>query len=131
MMRQRFIRPPIPKSLAVREHGQALVFALFTSVLVIVAMLAMYSMGGQAIEKIKLQNTADAAAYSAVVAEARDYNFSAYTNRAMVANQVAVAQFVGMTSWFRNMSAFANGDSTNVGRSVYQILLEFGGSPVA
>ena len=121
----------VPKSLPARSRGQALVFALFMSVLVILAMLTMYSMGGQAIEKIKLQNTADAAVYSAAVAEARDYNFSAYTNRAMIANQVAVAQFVGMTSWFRNMSAFANGDPTNVGRDVYQILLEFGGSPVA
>jgi Tfp pilus assembly protein PilX len=71
------------------QRGQALVFALFTSVLVILALFAMYSMGGQTIEKIKLQNTADAAAYSAALAEARDYNFSAYTNRAMVANQVA------------------------------------------
>ena len=91
----------------------------------------MFSMGEQSIEKIKLQNTADAAAYSAAVAEARDYNFSAYTNRAMVANQVAVAQFVGMTSWFRNMSAFANGDPTNAGRDVYQIFLELGSTPIA
>jgi len=114
-----------------RQRGQALVFALFVSILVILAMFAMYSIGGQAIEKIRLQNTADAAAYSAMVAEARDYNFSAYTNRAMVANQVAVAQFVGMTSWFRNMSAFANKDASNMGRNVYEIFLSFGGSPVA
>ncbi|RTL51175.1 MAG: hypothetical protein EKK46_12770 [Rhodocyclaceae bacterium] len=111
--------------------GQALVLALFTSVVMVLGLYAMYSMGSQAIEKIKLQNTADAAAYSVAVAEARDYNFSAYTNRAMVANQVAVAQFVGMTSWFRNMSAFANGDPTNVGRDVYQIFLELGSTPVA
>ena len=105
--------------------------ALFASVLVIVGLFAMFSMGEQSIEKMKLQNTADAAAYSAAVAEARDYNFSAYTNRSMVANQVAVAQFVGLTSWFRNMSAFANGDSTNAGRDVYQIFLELGSTPIA
>lgn len=108
-----------------RQRGQALVFALFTSVLVILALFAMYSMGGQTIEKIKLQNTADAAAYSAALAEARDYNFSAYTNRAMVANQVGVAQFVGLTSWFRNLSAFTNNnDSANLGRSVlYELMM--------
>src|SRR5690606_19690243 len=72
---------------ASRQRGQALVFSIFAAILIIVALFAMYSMNGQAIEKIKLQNTADAAAYSAAVAEARDYNFSAYTNRAMVANQ--------------------------------------------
>ena len=49
--------------------------------------------------KIKLQNTADAAAYSAAVLQARDYNFSAYTNRAMVANQVSAAQVVALKSW--------------------------------
>ena len=82
---------------AIGQRGQALVFALFTSVLVILALFAMYSMGGQTIEKIKLQNTPDAAAYSAALAEARDYKFSAYTNRAMVANKFGLAQFVGLT----------------------------------
>jgi hypothetical protein len=67
-----------------------------------------------------------------MVAEARDYNFSAYTNRAMVANQVAVAQFVGLTSWFRNMSAFANNnDPTNAGRQIYDVFFSIGSSPVA
>ena len=108
------------------QRGQALVFALFTSVLVILALFAMYSMGGQTIEKIKLQNTADSAASSAALAEARDYNFSAYTNRSMVANQVAVAQFVGLTSWFRNLSSFTNNnDAANLGRSVlYELMLD-------
>ena len=114
-----------------RQGGQALVYALFTSSLVILALFAMYSMGSRVIEKIRLQNTADAAAYSSVVAEARDYNFSAYTNRAMVANQVAVAQFVGLTSWFRNMSSFTNNNTGNVGRQFYGILLDLGSSPLA
>jgi hypothetical protein len=109
-----------------REGGQALVFALFASIVVILALFTMFSMGMQSIEKIRLQNTADAAAYSAAVAEARDYNFAAYTNRAMIANQVAVAQFVGLTSWMRNMSHFANGDSSNWGYDLYQILFDFG-----
>ena len=53
--------------------------------------------------KIKLQNTADAAAYSAAVLQARDYNFAAYTNRAMVANQVTVAQAVSLRSWIDDL----------------------------
>jgi hypothetical protein len=120
---------------AKRQNGQALVFSLFAAMLIIVSLYAMYSISGQAIEKIKLQNTADAAAYSAAVAEARDYNFSAYTNRAMVANQVAVAQFVGMTSWFRNMSAFgapsaSNDGTSNAGRTVYQLFFDVFPSPL-
>ena len=55
--------------------------------------------------KIKLQNTADAAAYSAAVLQARDYNFSAYTNRAMVANQVTAAQVVALKSWIDELDA--------------------------
>jgi hypothetical protein len=104
-----------------RQRGQALILGIFISVLVILAMFAMYSIGNQSVEKVRLQNNADAAAYSAAVAEARDYNYSAYTNRAMIANQVAVAQFVGLTSWFRNMSSFANGDKTNAGRVMYDV----------
>jgi hypothetical protein len=84
------------------QRGQALVFSLVTLGIIILVMVTMYSMGQQSINKMKLQNTADAAAYSAVQAEARDYNFSAYTNRAIVANQVAVAQVVSLTSWARN-----------------------------
>lgn len=69
---------------------------------VLLGLLTMYSMGQLATAKMKLQNTADAGAYSAALAQARDYNFSAYTNRAMIANQVAIAQLVGLTSWARN-----------------------------
>ncbi|HTH95269.1 MAG TPA: pilus assembly protein TadG-related protein [Rhodocyclaceae bacterium] len=111
-----------------------MVFSLFAALLMILGLYAMYGMNSQVVEKIRLQNTADAAAYSAAIIEARDYNFSAYTNRAMVANQVAVAQFVGLTSWMRNMAAFAanqpTGGSTSAGREYYQIVMEFGDSPV-
>jgi len=84
------------------QRGQALVFVTITMLAVLLALLTMYSMGQLATSKMKLQNTADAAAYSAAVAQARDYNFSAYTNRAMIANQVVIAQIVGLTSWARN-----------------------------
>lgn len=94
------------------QRGQALVFSLITVSIIILVMVTMYTMGQQSIAKMKLQNTADAAAYSAVLAEARDYNFSAYTNRAIVANQVAVAQVVGITSWARNYAGTYNGPNS-------------------
>jgi Flp pilus assembly protein TadG len=63
--------------------------------------------------KIKLQNTADAAAYSAAVLQARDYNFAAYTNRAMVANQVTAAQVVALKSWIDELDeTYAGNTST-------------------
>ncbi len=86
-------------------------------------MVSVYTMGQQSINKMRLQNTADAAAYSAVQAEARDYNFSAYTNRAIIANQVAVAQVVGITSWARNFADTYNGPTA----VLPQILNSLGG----
>ena len=55
-------------------------------------------------ERVSLQNTADAAAYSSAVLVARDLNFQAYTNRAMVANQIAMAQYVGLSSWIKMLA---------------------------
>lgn len=105
------------------QRGQALVFSLITVSIIILVMVSMYTMGQQSINKSRLQNTADAAAYSAVQAEARDYNFAAYTNRAIIANQVAVAQVVGLTSWSRNYAETYNGPSS----WVPQVLTSLGG----
>lgn len=58
-------------------------------------------------EKTKLVNTADAVAYSAGVMNARALNFHAYTNRAMVANTVAIAQLVSLSSWAQYTSNVA------------------------
>lgn len=106
-----------------RQQGQALVFSLITVSIIILVMVSLYTMGQQSIAKMKLQNTADAAAYSAVQAEARDYNFSAYTNRAIIANQVAVAQVVGLTSWSRAYSDTYHGSTS----SIPKILSSLGG----
>ena len=55
---------------------------------------------GQAItEKMRVTNAADAAAYSAAVVEARALNYDAYLNRAMVANEIVIAQMVSYGSW--------------------------------
>lgn len=56
-------------------------------------------------EKMQLQNAADATAYSVSTIEARDLNFTAYTNRAMVANEVAIGQIVGLMSWAAHMAS--------------------------
>ncbi len=57
---------------------------------------------GQAVtEKMRVSNAADAAAYSIGVVEARALNHDAYLNRAMVANQIAIAQTVSLGSWVR------------------------------
>lgn len=92
-----------------RQKGQALVFSTITMVVVLLSLFMMVSSGLLATEKMRLQNTTDAAAYSGALMLSRDYNFSAYTNRAMVANQVAVAQMVGLTAWARHNDDAFNG----------------------
>src|SRR3954470_4463307 len=96
------------------QRGQALVFTSVTTIVVLLAALAMYSMGQLASTRMKLQNTADAVTYSAALTQARDLNFSAYMNRAVIANQVAVAQFVGLTGWARNVKDVYNGSYTSI-----------------
>ena len=84
------------------QRGQSLVFVTVTVLVMVISMLMTYNIGQLTNKKIKLQNTADAAAYSAAIAQARDYNFSAYMNRAQIANDVAVAQLVALRSWSEN-----------------------------
>ena len=97
----------------IRQRGQALVFIVITTVIVLLGALALFNIAQLTTQKMKLQNTADAAAYSGALSEARDYNFTAYANRAMIANQVAVAQLLGLTSWARNLdSVYKSGPFT-------------------
>jgi hypothetical protein len=51
------------------------------------------------VEKTRAENAADAAAYSAALVQARALNFAAYTNRAIVANQVAIAQTLSLINY--------------------------------
>jgi hypothetical protein len=61
--------------------------------------LLVFNVGQTVNDKIKLLNAADAAAYSAAIWEARSLNYQAYMNRAIVANEVAIAQLVSLRSW--------------------------------
>lgn len=84
-----------------RARGQASVFVVIVAAILVIAALLVYNSGRAVVTRIHLQNAADSAAYSGAVELARAYNFAAYSNRAMVANQVAIAQMVGLTSWAR------------------------------
>ena len=64
---------------------------------------------------MEVQNAADAAAYSAAILTARELNFMAYTNRAMVANQVTIGQFAAFESWGRKYEMGSRGVSAGFG----------------
>ena len=81
-----------------RQAGQSSVFVLIFLPIVILSLVFLYKAGKVTSEKMELQNAADAVAYSVALLEARDLNFMAYSNRAMVVNEVALGQAVGLAS---------------------------------
>lgn len=86
-----------------RQRGQATIYGLFVLIASLAALFYLFNVGQLSHEKTRLINTADAVAYSGGLIEARSMNFAAYTNRALVANEVAIAQAVTMASWLKYM----------------------------
>ncbi|AMO37373.1 pilus assembly protein TadG-related protein [Thauera humireducens] len=100
-----------------QQHGQVLPLALVLLVAVAATTFYMFNSGQLVQEKLRLTNTADAVAYSAGVFEARMLNYDAYTNRAIIANQIAIGQAVGLASWAKYMGTSAD----NIGPYLYLI----------
>jgi hypothetical protein len=71
------------------------------------ALFFFFNVGQLSREKTKLVNTADAVAYSAGVVHARALNFNAYSNRALIANEVLIAQMVSLSSWSGYVDSWA------------------------
>lgn len=83
-----------------RQKGQSMIVGLIFMPIIVLFLLYLYNVSQQNLHKTRLQNTADAAVLSGSQYLARELNFKAYTNRAMIANHVAVGQYVGLASWF-------------------------------
>ncbi len=90
------------------QRGQAAVMVMLFMAILLVAGFALFKAGKLTSNKMQLQNAADAAAYSMTVVESRDLNFASYMNRAIVANEVAIGQFVGLASWAYHFKSFAD-----------------------
>lgn len=81
------------------QRGQALIYGIFLLIGGLASLFFLFNTGQLTREKTKLANTTDAVAYAAGVVEARALNFNAYANRALVANEVLIAQMVSLSSW--------------------------------
>ena len=88
--------PPVPRR---AQSGQSLVVALGLLLAGCAMLFAMFSAGQVAATKQRLVDTADAAAWSAGLWRARVLNYHAYSNRAILANEVAIAQAVTLLAW--------------------------------
>ncbi len=81
------------------HSGQALIASLALLAGMLGGFVLVFHSGQLVNDKMRLTNAVDAAAYSAAQWQARALNFQAYINRAIVANEVAVAQLVSLRSW--------------------------------
>ena len=72
------------KRILKKKKGQAFPLAAVGLFIMALSVIATLNLGQAIYEKIMLQNTADAAAYSLAAMEARSFNFIALTNRTQI-----------------------------------------------
>jgi hypothetical protein len=89
-----------------KSRGQTLVLFLGFVAAMAGMMLVVFNSGQVTNAKMRAMNAADAAAYSGALWEARSLNFQAYMNRALVVNEVTIAQSVSLRSWVSYVDRF-------------------------
>lgn len=82
-----------------RQKGQSMVFGLLFLGIALIALVLLFNQGILTRDRVQLENAADAAAYSQAKLFARHQNLIAYTNRAIVANELSIGQVVALMSW--------------------------------
>jgi hypothetical protein len=87
-------------------RGQTLVLAALLALLICLAVLATVSLGQATHERIRLQHTADAAAYSMATAEARAFNLYAIVNRTHASHYVSAMLWQSLLSHLFFAEAF-------------------------
>jgi hypothetical protein len=90
------------------QRGQALVLGLGILLLAALLLFVQFSMGQAAAAKLRIGNATDAAAYSVALWRARAMNYYAYANRAIIANEVAIAQAATMVSYAKFLERFSD-----------------------
>lgn len=88
------------------REGQSLVLACLMILIVSLAVITTVNVGHTIHERVRLQNTADAAAFSMAAVEARAFNFYAFTNRTQVSHYVSAMTWLSVNSMFYGLEAF-------------------------
>ncbi|MBN1208832.1 MAG: hypothetical protein JXB05_28495 [Myxococcaceae bacterium] len=89
-----------------RQEGQALVVAALLVLVMALAVVTTVNLGHTIHERVRLQNTSDAAAYSMAAMEARAFNFYAYANRTQVSHYVSAMMWQSLLSLIYFAEAF-------------------------
>lgn len=100
-------KPCWPVSARGQQCGQVLLLALLLMLGGTFMLVALFSGGQVLATRQRLVGAADAAALSAATWRARVLNTIAYTNRAIVAQEVSIAQAVTLASWARYFESLA------------------------
>ena len=82
----------------IKQRGQVLIVILVFSAILGAALLSLYNVAQLSSTKQQLNDAADAAAYSGASVIAQGFNYTAYTNRAMLANNAMIGQMVSLRS---------------------------------
>jgi hypothetical protein len=94
------------KRIAGSQSGQIILLYLFFLLPMTMICFSVFNVGQIVAEKMKVQNAADNAAYSAATWEARYMNLTAYTSRAMVANYDTMATIDAVWSMMDSLDGF-------------------------
>tara|TARA_R110000868_G_scaffold63100_7_gene190243 strand:- start:13317 stop:15392 length:2076 start_codon:yes stop_codon:yes gene_type:complete len=87
-----------------QQRGQAMVFGLLFMGIIVIALILVFNQGILTRDRVQVENAADAAAYSQAKLFARHQNLIAYTNRAIIANELSLGQVVALMSWAKRYS---------------------------
>lgn len=108
------------------QHGQVLPITVVFLLIILSVMLFIYNSGQMVQEKLRLTNTADAAAMGGANRVTRMLNYISYTNRAQVINSINIGYAVGLASWLeqtrmavKNMAEFDSDYDQQVLLTVY------------
>jgi hypothetical protein len=82
----------------IKQSGQVILVVLAFSAILGAGLLSIYNTAQLSAEKRELVNSADAAAYSGAAILAQGLNYTAYTNRAILANNALIGQMVAIRS---------------------------------
>lgn len=91
-----------------RQGGQAMIWMLGMLAASAAVMFALFNTSQTVVGKERTINAADSAALAGATAQARLLNLMAYTNRAVIANEVFMVQMLSLESWTQYVSHTAD-----------------------
>lgn len=100
------LRCQIKTTAHIAQSGQALLLGLLLLSASYLAAFGFIRLARLIDEKTRLINATDAAAYSTGIMHARLLNYNAYINRALIANDIAIAQWLSVGSWSQHIQQY-------------------------